>query len=161
MIGNFEAFWISLTSLQGSPKKVSGNFKVFHNQLKSLKYGPEYVEEEYDCSDNYIESLKDSGIMNCTRFNCVTNAIKSLEGIGKYYLKECLIIDMAGNPVERNILGLVNVKHLTKISYASPYSTESHTGAFNIARKHINGDRDILEFQEELIQAGLKEYAKL
>jgi hypothetical protein len=38
---------------------------------------------------------------------------------------------------------------------------ESFSAAFKIVKKHFDGDRDIVECMDELIEAGLKEYAKL
>ena len=60
---------------------------------------------------------------------------------------------LGGNPIKSNILGLLQIKHLKTVKNSHP--------AFIILSKHLNGDKDILECQEELISNGYKEFAKL
>ena len=58
------------------------------------------------------------------------------------------------------ILDFLNIKKLSLV-YQLGNSDLPLENALYIITKHLQGDRDILDCQEELIQAGLREYAKL
>ena len=57
--------------------------------------------------------------------------------------------------LKTHMLGILLIKDLKKISFSDNIEVQ------NIINKHLDGDRDILECQEELITNGLKEFAKL
>jgi len=109
----------------------------------------------------------------------------SLEGIGKTFLKSATRITFSGGEFY-NLLGLVLVKDLLGLFYVKGLESVSYTGmtdafqmmsfgftqeetserlrfneALRIISKHLDADRDILACQEDLLEVGLKEYARL
>jgi transposase len=98
--GSFDCSYNKLTSLKGSPKKVTIDFNCSSNRLESLEDGPIEVTDDYNCRGNILESLKGSPeivkAFICTynelesledgpkkvtkRFNCSNNYLTSLEG---------------------------------------------------------------------------------
>jgi len=64
---------------------------------------------------------------------------------------------------EGPLLGLLLLKDFENIfrSNNDIHPQRKNSKAFDIINKHLDGDKDILECQEEPISAGLKEFAKL
>ena len=123
-------------SLIGSPKKVE-KFTIKTGTVNSFEGIPEEAE-----------------MMNLSQWNNLT----SLKGINNH-IKSCerMIIPIG---IKSNILGLLYIKDLEIVS--PPFGKgEELINALIILHKHLKGDNDVLECQEELISAGYKEYAKL
>ena len=57
-----------------------------------------------------------------------------------------------------NVLGLLKIKSLQQVSWVGHGSMPKWIGIIN---DHLDGDRDILQCQEDLIDAGLQQYARL
>ena len=83
--GSFYCSHASLTSLEGSPKKVFGEFDISTNQLTSLEHCPEFVGMDFVCYNNsnltfadYFPKtiagrlISDDGEMNEKFFNGLT-----------------------------------------------------------------------------------------
>ena len=79
--GNFDISDNTLTSLEGSPKKVTGDFLAHKNELHSLKGGPKEVGKNFVILKNNIRSLKYSPSIVKEDYICSNNPINSLEGI--------------------------------------------------------------------------------
>lgn len=58
------------------------------------------------------------------------------------------------------LLSLLKIENLNKLT-ASQFKNEKLLEALKIVTEHLQGSRDIPECQQELIEAGLQEYAKL
>jgi hypothetical protein len=146
VIGDFDCLELGLTTLKNCPKSIEGGFYCYDNDLSSLEFCPDYVSGHF----SFFENPK----------------ITSLEGIGtKYCFKIGRRIEIP-NTITSNILGILKIKELTDIH------TNPVTGSFGsiegdlleaaeIINKHLQGARRINKCREELIEAGLKEYAKL
>jgi hypothetical protein len=78
--GNFYCYDNKLTSLEGSPKKISGGFNCSNNKLTSLEGSPREVGEDFNCFDNELTSLEGSPEKVGEGFNCYDNELTSLEG---------------------------------------------------------------------------------
>ncbi len=60
--GDFLAYKNELTSLKGAPKEVGKNFVILKNNIRSLNYSPNHVGEDYICSHNPLSNL--DGLVN-------------------------------------------------------------------------------------------------
>ena len=153
--GDFGCHDNRLTSLKGAPQNVGGDFYCSYNNLTSLEGAPQKVGGNFYCSYNNLTSLEGTPQKVNGDFSCYDNPIKSLKGIGKDYLKEINgFINLDHCPIESHMLGLLKVKGLTKIEFNHNNKVEE------ILNKHLKS-RDILSCQDELIENGLEEYAKL
>jgi Leucine-rich repeat (LRR) protein len=172
--GSFDCQANQLTSLLGCPAKV-GSFSCYDNKLTSLEGGPVEIKDGgYSCSDNLLTSLlgcptEIKGTFNCYnnklsslagfpakldgRGNCYGNNLTSLQGIHKQ-LKEAKSLDFSANPIKSHVLGLLKIKGLETIEL-------SRKGVQDIINKHLAGERDVMACQDELMDAGFEEYAKL
>jgi hypothetical protein len=161
LIGDFDAgSYRSLTSLKGGPQEVSGYFYCDNCiSLISLEGAPKSVGGYFNCSEcKSLTSLEGApqsvgGQFDCTKCTSLT----SLKGIGKEYLLEVdSYIDLNGcRELKSHMLGILLIKKFKHIYFNVDIEVQ------NIINKHLRGDRDILECQEEFITHGLRQYAKL
>ena len=173
--GNFICSDKQLTSLKGSPSEVSGDFHCSKNQLTSLINSPEKVDGDFNCSKNQLTSLNGAPSFvggdffcmsnNLTSFEgapssvggeffCMNNKLKSLKGIHKH-IKEINgnALLASKNPISSHILGVFKIKGLETIQI-------DNKDVQKIVNKYLS-EGDILECQQELIEAGFEEYARL
>jgi hypothetical protein len=94
----------------------------------------------------------------------------SLCGIGRHFIPNCTHLIVFEVVISKGFLGLLRVHGLRSISFWSdnkPVDEQDRLqitkfkSALSIMRRHLNHGRDILTCQEELIEAGLKEFATL
>ncbi|HEY4963074.1 MAG TPA: hypothetical protein VIH90_00055 [Candidatus Saccharimonadales bacterium] len=111
--------------------KVAGSFNCAHTQLKSLQGAPEIVGGYFSCCATKITSL--SG---------VDKLIKNIDG------------EFLCNSNVTHILGLLLIKGITKINVDNGGPIDK------IMNKYI-GTGDILSAQDELLDAGFKDQARL
>ena len=130
----------SLTSLKGVPKKVV-NFVCRDNKnLKSLDFGLEMVDESYEADDCNLTSLR-----NIHKY---TQQI-----LGDFYCGD--------NPIKSHMLGLLLIKGLTYSACNSDDNMYKPIQIINNYLKQPMSKQRMFDCQEELIQAGFKEYAQL
>ncbi|MCP4971881.1 MAG: hypothetical protein GY932_14960 [Arcobacter sp.] len=79
--GNFDISDNVLTSLEGSPQKVTGDFLAYKNEINSLKGGPREVGRNFIILKNNIRSLLNSPSIIKEDYICSHNPLNSLEGI--------------------------------------------------------------------------------
>ena len=79
----------------------------------------------------------------------------SFHNIHKKIKCDTLTINFIGDKVSDSVLGLLMFKHLKF------YNNSQSDLWIPIIKKYFNSSKDILDCQEELIENGLKEYAKL
>lgn len=73
----------------------------------------------------------------------------------------CKMIRMfAWENISSNVLGLLQVKGLVKLEYNKERESFGLKW-LEIIKRHLQGDKDVMECREELIAAGFKDYAKL
>jgi len=72
---------------------------------------------------------------------------------------KALIFFHSIDKIESNVLGLLKIKTLNHITIWPSLSTNLEW--YSILHKHFKSDKNILACQEELIDAGLKDYAEL
>ena len=132
--GDFNCSDTWLTSLKGAPSRVDGYFYCSDNKLTSLEGAPSHVGGSFSCSVNKLTSLKDVH-RHITEIN------------GKFYA--------VGNPITSHVLGLLLIKGATRV-YLDNKQVEE------ILNRYLGkGRAGMLMAQEELIEAGLEEFAQL
>jgi len=150
-----------LTSLVGCPQIVHNNFYATNNKLTSLVGLPEKMKGELSLRGNKINSLK--GIPKLlTALDLFDNQITNLKDIHKMLPRLVennflSVFNFAKNPLTSHILGLLLIEgHFEVI-------LPDHLGnAQDIVNRHLlSKRRDVFECQQELIDAGFKELAKL
>lgn len=173
-VGNYNCTDLMLTSLKGAPEKVGGSFSCSNNRLTTLEGGPSSVGDDFFCIDNELTTLKGASA-SVGNFYCNDNKITSLEGaptsVGKYFVcsrnqltslhnihKHIKYIghfaDFSSNPITSSVLGLLLIEGLQKVGLQNQLVQM-------IVNKHLEGDQDVFACQEELLEAGLEDFAKL
>jgi len=135
--GDFGCSDTNITSLEGAPSYVGGYFNCWNTKITSLEGGPSYVGGKLDCSGTNITSLH--------------NIHKEIKHIGNRLLLP--------DTIKSHILGVMFIKGLLEIRIHG--GNIEQVQAEQIINKHLKGDRNIHLAQEELLEAGLKEFAKL
>lgn len=149
-----------LTSLKGGPIKVGHAYNCGRNELTSLTGVPAEIPHDFICDSNELTSLDGAPRRVGGDFVCNMNPIISLAGIGAYF-KNGWIARTLTIPecVESHVLGILLIPNLKEVD--SYDATDKLERAISIINKHLRDDRDILECQEDLRTAGLREYGRL
>jgi hypothetical protein len=93
--------------------------------------------------------------------------VKSLAGIEQLTNLKRIYWTYSGNDAPFGVLRLFKVPNLTEIKtiyHVDPKDIrkgEYGQYALEIVNKHLKGDRSVADCMDELMEAGLKEYAKL
>ena len=184
--GNFvcecDTIDFTLTTLKGCPQKITGFFDCSYNNLKSLEYGPEYVGENFKCVSWNLTSLRGAPENIDGDFLCNQNKkLTSIEFCPKYikgccklhhcsitslhnihlYIKSTQRLYVGGNKISSHMLGLLLIKELT---FVGCFPTDIMNEPIQIINKYLEqpvSKQRMFDCQEELIQAGFKEYAQL
>lgn len=152
--GGFSCSSNRLTSLEGCPSSVGSSFTCSDNELTSLKGGPSSVGGSFSCSANYLTSLEGAPSSVGQYFYGRDNRLTSLHNIHKQIKHIGGGVNFEDNLIESHVLGLLLIDGLT-ICHLDNKLVE------DIINKHLKGDRDVFACQEELIEAGLEEFAQL
>ena len=122
-----------LTSFEGAPKIVRYNANFSHNYLTSFEHAPKRMPSLF-CANNRFTSLKD-----------IHKHIRRLDGV--FFCRD--------NPVGSHVLGLLLIEGLE-------HAFIDNTIVEAIVNRHLGkGRAGMLMAQEELIEAGLEEFAQL
>lgn len=127
-----------LESLEGLPTKMTANLYLTNSHIPTLKGIPEEINGELNIS-------------SCDRLLSLDHLPKKING--NFYLE---------SPKIKNLLKIFSVKGIVKFVFSKTF-LDSHpeTKEINdIINKHYKTG-DVIECQEELIEAGFKEYARL
>lgn len=151
--GYFTCFNTNITSLEGAPSWVGTDFSCNRTPLRSLEGAPSWVGGEFSCNHTKITSLEGAPSHVGGSLYCYDTKITSLHNIHKQikHIGSSLVLP----DIKSHILGVLFIKGLKSIDL------DVNKGVEAIINKHLAGDRDIHAAQEELIDAGLEEYANL
>lgn len=132
---------------------VTGSFECSNTPITSLAGCPHTVGDKFYCYSTEIISLAGSPHTVGARFDCSSTRIKSLSGVHKIvkHIGETIYIPTPAT----HLLGLLLIEGLQKIVVGVDRVLLS-----NILTKHLK-DRDVLLAQDELLDAGFVEQAKL
>ena len=149
------------TSLEFGPTSVGQDFHCQKNKLTSFEFMPKEIDGEVNCHNNQFTSLEHCPNKINGEFDCHKNKITSLQGIHKLfeggYIKG--EFDLNSNPITSHVLGLLLIPELPSVLYFE--GNKDCIAAIKIINKHLAGDRDVIDCQQELIEAGLKQFAQL
>lgn len=184
--GDFSITHLRLKDLTGCPSDITGTFNASYNILQDLKNGPRRVGGDYYVSYNPdLKSLDGmaeiaAGTVNLSstriseedfkylpkkmkalRFSNCEN-IKSISSLHKYVEEIEQAIGLTSVNISGGLLGLLKIKGLSAVQYGFS-SGDPLDRALTIVDKYlpVKSAEDIMDCQDELIDAGLKEYAKL
>jgi hypothetical protein len=152
----------TINSFKNFPEKIVHNGKyrnkVYNWALRSYYHQPKVTSLEG--FPQYIDGNVDIAAFTELNYSKVYNYIKEITGF--------IIINAK---YEGPMLGFLKIKGLQSISYDFVYSKKFNSyvevsksrfkQAIDIVNKYLKTDRDILGCQDELIENGLSEYAKL
>ena len=158
VLGDFYCSKTNITSLKQGPSWVGGNFSCHDTKITSLEGGPSYVGGNFSCYGTNITSLEQVPSWVGGHFNCVVTKITSLHNIHKQ-IKHIGGQLYLSNTVKSHILGVMFITGLDKIEIDKGNKIQKQVE--NIINKHLADDRNVHLVQEELLEAGLKEFAKL
>ena len=153
--GSFYCSRNKLTSLAGAPSRVDGGFYCSHNTLTSLEGAPSHVDGNFYCSDNELASLEGAPSHVGGSFYCSSNKLRSLKDAHKHITEIKGEFYAVVNPINSHVLGLLLIKGVTEVRLDNGQVEE-------ILNRHLGkGRAGMLMAQEELIEAGLEEFAQL
>ena len=152
--GIFDCSVNNLTSLEGAPSRVDGHFYCSDNNLTSLEGAPSHVGSFY-CSYNKLTSLEGAPSHVGGSFHCTHNKLTSLKDVHKHIAEIKGALYASDNPIKSHVLGLLLIKGVTEVRLKNKQVEE-------ILNRHFGkGRAGMLMAQEELIDAGLEEFAQL
>lgn len=158
--GNIDFDWQNRETLDGVPipPLIAGSFNCSRNKLTSLVGGPRKVLHDYRAHKNLLSNFDGFPEFVGMTMQLANNKFTSLHNIHKA-LKEChggLILD--NNPIKSHMLGVLLIEKLS-------YVRMKHNSAVeNIINKYLPNNRGndaIIDCQNDLLDAGLDEYAQL
>ena len=153
--GNFFCANNRLTSLEGAPSHVDGYFNCASNELTSLEGAPSRVDGNFSCAYSKLTSLEGAPSHVGGDFYCHNNKLTSLKDVHKHIAEIKGIFYALDNPINSHVLGLLLIKGVTEVRLDNEQVTE-------IINRHLGkGRAGMLMAQEELIEAGLEEFAQL
>jgi hypothetical protein len=91
--------------------------------------------------------------------NLVNNRLTSLHNIHRHIkiAKPNSTLYLNENPIRSHVLGVLKIRDLGSVNFGDVINFE----LTNIINHHLQGDRDVMACQDELIDSGLDEYAQL
>ena len=187
--GNFNVNHLRLKTLEGCPTKVTGLFKASYNIFPDLKGGPKRVGKDYYASNNLeLKSLEGMAETVGGGVNLSSTGIseedfkylpkkmselqlahcenvKTLSGLNNFVEKIEKSIAILGIDLTGGLLGLLKIKGLKfGIQHgAGSLSEKPLSKAINIVDSYmpVKTNDAIMDCQNELIDAGLEEYARV
>ena len=161
-VESFYCYSCNISSLEGTPNKINGTFNCVKNPIKSLIGCPQEGVTNFYCRTCNLTSLEGVPKKIVGTFQCFDNPIKSLKGIHKI-IEEIDGTFIIPDSVESNILGVLKIKNLGKIIFKSPSNEDTKKEISDIINKYLPNPSpsDIIDCQNELIDAGFEEYAEL
>lgn len=152
--GGFSCENQGLTSLKGGPLYSDEFFNCSKNKLKNLKGAPRSVHTTFSCSSNPLTSLEGAPNWINGNFYCENTTLTSLHNIHKIIEAICGEFFLRNTPIKSHILGLLKIQNLQAVIL-------DNQDLQDIINLQLRADRDILECQQELIEAGFDDYAQL
>ena len=150
--GSFDCSYSQLTSLKGAPPSVGGDFICANTNLTSLRGSLQFVGGNFNCYSTNITSLEGAPQSVGGSFECYASKNlrsfhdihKQIKHIGGHFF---------GGHTSTHLLGLLLIDGITEIDIdGGPVD--------KILNKYV-GTGDIISAQDEMIDAGLIDQARL
>jgi hypothetical protein len=160
-------------SVSGIPNTTSFVFIIKVKETLSKTFIADFIDIVNENLPDDIKVKKDT-ILTTSLFyshlpteNVITDKVKvsinkkqSLSGFYKF-VEGCKIVEIDGiDYVTDGVLGLLTLKAKVILSPLHGKVNDTIKTLLSILHKHLNGKNDVIACQEELIEAGLKDYAK-
>ena len=184
--GNFSILHLRLKSLDGCPTDITGTFNASYNIFPDLKGGPKRVGGDYYVSYNpelrSLEGMAETIVggvnLSSTRISeddfkylpkklkelrlSSCENVKTLSGLNKYVEEIERALGISGVDLTGGLLGLLKIKKLIGLQYGFG-SDKPLDRALNIVDNYlpVKTNDAIMDCQDELIDAGLEEYARV
>jgi hypothetical protein len=149
--GKFLCHNTEITSLVGAPQSVGRDFWCYNTEITSLEGAPRSVGGNFYCNDTKITSLVGAPQSVGGDFSCYNTNITSLVGApqsvgGSFY---------CGTPLVNHLLAFFRASGIKNVNTGDE-------AADAILNKYLgSADRDMLLCQDELIDAGFGDKARL
>jgi hypothetical protein len=154
-----------LIDLSGAPKIVKETFEVSKTLITSFKGLPADATYKW-FNANECQNLTSLRGLVASVHGMELNGnpkLTSLEGIGTKWLKSCERLEVKSQ-INSHVLGILKIKGLKQLVTAS-YNFEGNEVWAVIIKKYLKDGKteaqDIFDCQNELIDAGLDDYAQL
>lgn len=163
--GTFNASYNIFPDLNGGPQRVGGDYYVSYNpELKSLEGMAETIVGGLNLSTTLIseedfkylpKKVKELRLSNCEN-------VKSISGLHKYVEEIERAIGLSNVPLTGGLLSLLKIKKLIGVQYGFGDGRKLDK-ALSIVDNYLpvkNNDA-LLDCQDELIDIGFEEYARV
>ncbi len=133
---------------------IKGDFKLTHCSIEQIPFDWLFNDGHVNLTGNYLQAFHNlpqyvSGNLTLSR-----NQFTSLKDIHKRILYVDGIIDVDHNPITSHVLGILAIDNVKAVRLPKIEVEQ-------IINYHLTYGRDVLECQEELIDAGFVEWAKM
>lgn len=152
-VENFNCSGQPITTLVGGPIIVQNNYYCTSTKITDFKGAPKKVGGSFICKDTMINTFDGIPEYIGDDLNLKNNKFTSLKDIHKHITNIWGGANFEGNPIKSNILGLLKIKQLRAVQFDDIELEE-------IINKYLP-EGDIFACQQELIDAGFEEYARL
>lgn len=143
---------------------VHGSFRCEYTKITSMENFPNKIERECLVENNTLLTSFEFGPMEFNSGYFYDNPVTSLTGIGKKYFRTVYDALYLPGSVKQNVLGILLINNLQFFAFdkvqIDDEDNEDLAHSQLILNDHLKS-KDIMECREELVQAGLKEFAKL
>ncbi len=170
----YDCSWTSIRSLVGAPHTITDSFDCDNTKITSLVDAPSSVDGYFSCQFTNITSLVGAPLHVGGSLHCAYSELITLEGMPKFvggsvtvlYTKITTLhrVDRFLHDVE--ISGVIQIPeactHLLSLLYCPGIWHIRGPRCSDIINMHLHRkERDIHACQEDLIEAGFTEQAKL
>jgi hypothetical protein len=154
--GAFDSQASGITSLKGVPQLVGQMFTCSDTKIISLMGAPQHVGGEFYCHDTKITSLAGCPKHVGGLFDCRSTQIRSFSGVDKIikYIGGDFYYSGKQAYLPTHLLGLLLIKGITR------FHIDTGGPIDKIMNRYV-GTGDILSAQDELIDAGFTDQARL
>ena len=166
----FDIGGVHVRSLQYCPKVIKGWFQANNNPyLESLEHGPTSVGGSYDVSNTGISSLDGfpAHVGSILDFS-ECHHLHSLHDIHRHTKNARVVkfnareLKNSERDVLESVLGLILIEGLERIEIYYGNSSRTQDPLHDILNSHLGRGRSgLIDCQNELLDAGLDEFAKL
>lgn len=132
--------------------------------ISSMHGGPDKIEDQYNLGFNYLSTFDYAPSFVGGTVSLNGNSFSHLHNIHKHFKHIGQLLHCERMTIRSHVLGIMLIEGLQGVRFSCPQSkmlNQKLLQVQEIINKHLKGARDIHECQQELIDVGLPEYARL